>query len=75
MFWGESSKGIPFLLTNKEEKEEFLLWLSGLRIQHNVGENVGSIPGLSGLRIWHGRKPRHRSQIWFGSGSIALAVA
>ena len=27
--------------------EEFLLWLSGLRTQHNVPEDVGSIPGLA----------------------------
>ena len=26
---------------------EFLLWLSRLRTQHNVHEDVGSIPGLT----------------------------
>ena len=32
---------------------EFLLWLSGLRIQHRDREDAGLIPGLtSGLRIW-----------------------
>ena len=27
--------------------EEFLLWLSGLRTQHNVCEDVGLIPSLT----------------------------
>ena len=26
---------------------EFLLWLSGLRTQHSVPEDAGSIPGLA----------------------------
>ena len=35
---------------------------------------VQSLVLLSGLRIWHGCKLGHRSQIWLGSG-IAVAVA
>ena len=31
--------------------QEFSLWLYGLRTQHSVREDSGSIPGLSGLRI------------------------
>ena len=31
----------------KINKAEFLLWLIGLRTQHGVCEEVGSIPGLS----------------------------
>ena len=30
----------------KESLEEFPLWLSRLRTQHSVSEDVGSIPGL-----------------------------
>ena len=30
----------------KEFTQEFLLWLSGLRTQHSVHEDLGSIPGL-----------------------------
>ena len=42
------------------EKLELPLWLSGLRIQHSVCEDVGSIPGLAQwveglvlLWLWH----------------------
>ena len=31
----------------KKYKQEFPLWLSGLRTQHSVCEDVGSIPGLT----------------------------
>ena len=30
----------------KKKKKEFLLWLHGLRTQHSVPEDVGSILGL-----------------------------
>ena len=33
--------------SKKDTNEKFLLWLSMLRIQYNVHEDVGSIPGLA----------------------------
>ena len=39
-----SSHAPPRVL--KTPEVEFPLWLSGLRTQHSVCENVGSIPGL-----------------------------
>ena len=45
------------------------MWLSGLRTQHSVHEDVGSIvASLSGLRILH--KPW---QMWLRTG-VAVAV-
>lgn len=35
------------LKTFKKLFMEFLLWLSGLKIQHRVHEDAGSIPGLT----------------------------
>ena len=32
--------------TVKDTNQEFLLWLSGLRSQHSIREDAGSIPGL-----------------------------
>ena len=31
----------------KKKLREFLLWLSGLRTQHSIHEDAGSIPGLA----------------------------
>ena len=41
--WGHESKERD---CSKKEGREFLLWLSGLRALHSVGEDTGSIPGL-----------------------------
>ena len=30
-----------------KEEEELLLWLRGLRTQHSVHEDAGSLPGLT----------------------------
>ena len=56
---------------------EFLLWLSGLRTQHHVCEDAGSIPGLAQcqLRIQHCCKLQHRSQTWLGSGVAVVELA
>ena len=34
-------------MLTKSSDWEFPLWLSGLRIQHNIHEDVGLIPGLA----------------------------
>ena len=57
------------------EEWEFLLWLGGLRTQHGVLEDAGSIlASLSGLRIQRCQRLRHSSQMQLGSG-IMVAVA
>ena len=56
--------------------QEFLLWLSGLKTQRCLCEDVGSISGLaqlSELRIWCCCKLRLRLQMQLGSG-VAVAV-
>ena len=40
----------------------------------NLYKDEGSIPGLSGLRIWRCPKPWRRSQMWLRS-CVAVAVA
>ena len=45
-------------------------WLTNLT---SINEDVGSIPGLSGLRIQHCHEPWCRSQMQLGS-HIAVAV-
>ena len=55
-------------------KSKFPLWLSELRTQHSVGEDVGSIPGLCRLRTLRCHKLWHRSQMQLRSG-VAVAVA
>ena len=53
----------------------FPLWLSGLRRQHCLCEDVDSILALlSGLRIWHCHKLQCTLQMQLGS-SVAVAVA
>ena len=53
---------------------EFLLWLSGLRIQLvSMRTWVRSLTLLGVLRIWHCCELWHRLQIWLRSG-IAVAV-
>ena len=51
---------------------EFLLWLSGLRSQHSLHEDVGLIPSLT--QVWCCHKLGCRSQIGLGS-LIAVALA
>ena len=51
------------------------MWLSGLRTQHNIHEDVVlSLASLSRLRIRHCHKLQCRSQMQLGSG-VAVAVA
>ena len=40
-------KKVGFSRAFKTTFQEFLLWLSGLRTQYSVQENVGLIPGLA----------------------------
>ena len=40
----QSMPSVSFIIISEAE---FLLWLSGLRTQHSVREDVGSIPGLA----------------------------
>ena len=45
-------KKIVLSSNSKKRAEEFPLWLRGLRTQHSVCEDSGSIPGFAhGLRI------------------------
>ena len=55
-------------------KEEFPLWLSGLRTCHSLCEDeVLSLTWLTGLRIWYSCKLWHRLQMQLRSG-MAVAV-
>ena len=53
--------------------QEFMLWLSGLRIQLSRRMWVQSLASLSGLRIQHCCELWCRSQTWLGPG-VAVAV-
>ena len=70
-----SSPSADLLVQSLKYNLEFPLWLSGLRTQHRVHEDAGSIAAvLSELRIWHCRKLQCRSQMRLRSG-VAVAVA
>ena len=70
-----SSHQGSLVLWFQKKGQEFLLWLSGLRIWlTSMKMQVRSLASFSGLKIQCCRKLQHRSQMWLGA-CTALVVA